>query len=83
MSQKTALPLFHCVVEAVITLGGMRWAGSLASEQPAGALLVLVGAAVMPSLIATRVAWTTGFAAGRRAAESGRTEPGAAPDPLA
>lgn len=83
MSQKTALTLFHCVVGAAITLGGMRWAGSVASEQPAGGLLVLVGAAVMPSLIATRVAWAAGFAAGRRAVAGGRTGAGPAPDPLA
>jgi hypothetical protein len=66
VSQKTALTILQGVIGAAITLGGMRWAGSIASEQPLGALVLLVGSAVVPSLIATRVAWASGFQAGRK-----------------
>jgi hypothetical protein len=67
VSQKTALTLLHGVIGAAITLGGIRWAGSIAPEQPLGALVLMVGSAVLPSLIATRVAWASGFEAGRKA----------------
>ncbi|MDB5309894.1 MAG: hypothetical protein JWO38_4096 [Gemmataceae bacterium] len=75
MSQKTALTILHGVVAAVLTLGGMRWAGSIASEQPLGALTILVVSAVAPSLIATRVAWASGYEAGRKASRGSVAEP--------
>ncbi|QEG29620.1 hypothetical protein GobsT_44180 [Gemmata obscuriglobus] len=80
VSQKAALTILHVVMGALITLGGMQVAGSIASEQPLGALMVLAVSAVMPPLIATRVAWASGFAAGRVVRNTRGAEPGAAPD---
>ncbi len=75
VSQKTALTILHSVMAAVITLGGMSCAGSIASEQPLGALLLMVASAVAPSLIATRVTWASAFAAGRSAARERHAAP--------
>jgi len=61
------MTIMHSIIAAVITLGGMKWAGSIAYQQPTGALVLLVGSAVAPSLIATRVAWACGFEAGCKA----------------
>jgi hypothetical protein len=69
MAQKHLLTILHCVIAAVVTPMGMVGAGTIAERQPAAGLVVWIGTIVFPVLIATRVAWASGYAAGRH--ESG------------
>src|SRR5262249_7571292 len=66
MAQKHVLTLFHCLMAAVVTPAGLAWAGQVADRQPVAALLAGLGAVILPVLIATRVAWASGYDAGRR-----------------
>ena len=68
------LTITHTVMGAVIAIGGVLFAKSIEFESPRGALLCLVGAVVLPSLVFTQVAWNRGFAAGRNSAHDKPTE---------
>ena len=70
MSQELLLTAFHCVVAAIVAPAGLAAARTIAEEQPVAALAVSFLAVVFPVLIATRVAWTSGYAAGLEEAEA-------------
>jgi hypothetical protein len=82
LAQKHLLTILHCAVAAVVTSAGMVWAGTVAERQPFAGLCLSLIAVVLPVLIATRVAWASGYAAGRVASgqRASDAEPGAAPD---
>jgi hypothetical protein len=77
MVTKHLLTAFHCLVAAIVTPLGLHYAAGVADRQPTAAVLAALGAVVFPVLIATRVAWAAGYAAGRREGGVGaRPEPG-------
>ena len=67
LSQKLLLTILHCcMVAAIVTPVGIAWAGTVAERQPMAGLILSFGAVVLPVLIATRVAWASGYEAGRK-----------------
>ena len=65
-STKHLLTAFHCLMAAVLTPFGLMWANVVSSRTAAGGFAVALAAVIVPVLIATRVAWASGYAAGRR-----------------
>jgi hypothetical protein len=83
MTQKHLLTAFHCLVAAVLTPVGLALANSIADQRPNAALVLFWASIVLPVLIATRVAWATGYAAGRTEAQQGFVPDQLAPPPTA
>jgi uncharacterized membrane protein len=69
MSAKTRLTLFHSVIGPAMTLGGLALASRVSDREPVLALGLVLGALVLPVLVVSRVAWASGYAAGRRDSE--------------
>lgn len=67
MSPKHRLTIFHCIMAVVVTSVGLALAGSVAEQHPLPSRLISLLAVVLPVLVATRVAWASGYAAGGRA----------------
>jgi hypothetical protein len=65
MATKNWLTVFHCFVAVGVYLVGLTWASSIKEIYPVGAFPVFLGSLLMPIIIATRVSWASGYAAGR------------------
>jgi hypothetical protein len=74
MAQKHALTILHCVLAAVLTPVGLAAAGRVGERDPLLGLLGMLGAVILPVLVATRVAWASGYEAGRQSYDAPRSD---------
>jgi NhaP-type Na+/H+ or K+/H+ antiporter len=67
MATKHLLTVFHSLMAVVVTTIGWLLAGQIADQKPIMAVVAGIAAIIIPVAIATRVAWTAGYAAGSQA----------------
>jgi hypothetical protein len=65
MGTKNWLTVFHCVMAMVVYSVGLGLAANIDQKSPLWIVLICLGAFLLPIIVATRVSWAAGYAAGR------------------
>jgi hypothetical protein len=67
MNGKLAQTEFNCLIAPLLILGGLALAVRIGDRDPVAGLALVAITLVLPILVITRITWTAGYAAGRRA----------------
>ena len=71
MSGKLALSLLNCLIGPPLILGGLALAVRIGDRDPVAGFTLVALALVLPLLVISRITWSAGYEAGRRARNPG------------